>query len=177
MDEHVSSTTANTEDEFDKLQPELGAEDTEVQENNEALPKNSVDDEDISDLIEGEKDAIKRHIPEEDPTIERFSESPGPEPPAATEPEALPPTDSAVAQSTDDQTQADTEDTISEPEKEELIDEPTTTTEDQILQPEKEDNIVQPETEDTNHKPEAPVEAPVSPEKESPSSESAGPCK
>ncbi|XP_035256116.1 reticulon-4-like isoform X2 [Anguilla anguilla] len=178
MDEHVSSTTANNEEELDKLVPELGAEDTGVQENNEALAKNSVDDdEDILDLIGEEKD--DKHIAEEDPPE---SSSSGPEPQPATEPEAPLTTDSAVAESTEEPTKVDTEDKTPEPEKEEIIDEPTT--EDKILQPETEDNIVKPEiestavlpeTEDSVHGPDAPIEAPVSLEKESHSSESAAP--
>ncbi|XP_064174349.1 reticulon-1-A-like isoform X4 [Anguilla rostrata] len=179
MDEHVSSTTANNEEELDKLVPELGAEDTGVQENNEALAKNSVDDDkDILDLSDEEKD--DKHIAEEDPPE---SSSSGPEPQPATEPEAPLTTDSAVAESTEEPTKVDTEDKTPEPEKEEIIDEPTT--EDKILQPETEDNIVKPEiestavlpeTEDSVHGPDAPIEAPVSLEKESHSSESAAPC-
>ncbi|XP_061083502.1 reticulon-4-like isoform X2 [Conger conger] len=170
MDEHVSSTTANPESEIDKLTHDLGSgdSDTEVLEDNEALAKNHVDEDDLSEPEENE-----RHIAAEDPPKETFLESPpGPEPQEVTEPEAPLPTYSAVADSTEEPTQSDTEDTTPEPEKEETI-EPTT--EDTIPQPETEATTVLPEPEDIIHRPDTPTEAPVSLPKESPASESAAP--
>lgn len=182
MDDHVSSTTANPEDELVKLPQASEAGDAGFHEYNEALAKNRVDDDGISDAVLEENDAIERHIVEEDPPRETFSESPGPEPQAAPEPEAPFPTDSGSAESTEEQTKADTEDTTPEGEEEEIIDEPATEekivqpkTEDKIVQPEIETTTVQPEPEDTIHRPDATIEAPVSPRKESPSSESAAP--
>ncbi|KAJ8387315.1 hypothetical protein AAFF_G00158110 [Aldrovandia affinis] len=185
MDEHISSTTVSADDELDKLQAESGVGsaakpvDTEFPEDNEAVAKPLVDEEGVLDSTAGAHAAINGLKAEEEPPRKVFSESAssGPEPPLATQP-----TDSAVAESTEEHTEAqEIEDKIVEPEAEDVIVKPTTPppteetvlapeteeTEETALAPETEDTIVQPETEDLFVKPEAPVEAPTSLEKES----------
>ncbi|KAJ8248405.1 hypothetical protein GJAV_G00241690 [Gymnothorax javanicus] len=182
-EEHVSSTTADIGDLADAPQPDFGAEGAGLRENNEALAKHAVDDDINSDLIDGESDAIEPRNAEEDPSRETVSESSSPESQAATEPGAPLPPDCAVAESKQEPTKLDTEDSILEPEKEESrIEEPST--EDKIIEPETEDSIAKPETEDKTtippetedaHRPDAPVKAPASVEESPLSSRTAEP--